>query len=105
MTYLESPDGHERRQRMAACDIQCAWYQYYATQSFVNPRELLSAWMPYYRDLLNKGKQPVFAASPIAPRDPRDLIHAQIVQESAIRGLPASESLIELPTIDGSRHP
>src|SRR5439155_346957 len=37
MTYLESPDGHERRQRMAACDIQCAWYQYYATQSFVNP--------------------------------------------------------------------
>src|SRR5439155_1190002 len=69
MTYLESPDARERRQRMAACDIQCAWYQYYATQSFVNPRELLSAWMPYYRDLLNKGKQPVFAASPIAPRD------------------------------------
>src|SRR5207245_9445546 len=44
MTYLESPDGHERRVRMAACDIQCAWYQYYATQAFVNPSEILSAW-------------------------------------------------------------
>jgi hypothetical protein len=105
MTYIESPDAHERRQRMAACDIQCAWYQYYATQSFVNPRELLSAWMPYYRDLLNGGKQPVFAASPFAPKDPRDLIHSQIMQETSLRGLPGAGDLVELPTLEAPRHP
>src|SRR5206468_538875 len=79
MTYLESPDGHERRQRMAACDIQCAWYQYYATQAFVNPREILSAWMPYYRDLLNGGKQPMAVAPAFAPRSFEDLAHMQIL--------------------------
>jgi len=71
---------------MAACDIQCAWYQYYATSSFINPRELLSAWMPYYRDLVNKGKQPVAVAPSIAPH-PTDLAHMQILQESAMKGL------------------
>ncbi|HYU07690.1 MAG TPA: radical SAM protein [Thermoplasmata archaeon] len=101
MTYLESPDARERRQRMAACDIQCAWYQYYATQSFVNPRELLSAWMPYYRDLLNGGKQPTFAAPAFAPKDPRDLIHSQILQESAMKGLdPVDDGLVHLPTLE-----
>jgi len=101
MTYLESPDGHERRQRMAACDIQCAWYQYYATQAFVNPRELLSAWMPYYRDLLNGGKQPMFAAPAVMPKDPRELIHAQILQETAMNGLGHREDAwMDLPTLD-----
>src|SRR5438876_945463 len=99
MTYLESDDAHERRGRMAACDIQCAWYQYYATQSFVNPRELLSAWMPYYRDLLNKGKQPVFAAPAMRPVDPQAMIHAQILQESAMKGASSSGGLVDLPTI------
>jgi len=100
MTYLESDDARERRGRMAACDIQCAWYQYYATQSFVNPRELLSAWMPYYRDLLNKGKQPVFAAPAMRPVDPQAMIHAQILQESAMKGPSAPDGLVELPTIE-----
>src|SRR5437899_5767786 len=100
MTYLESPDGHERRVRMAACDIQCAWYQYYATQAFVNPREILSAWMPYYRDLLNRGKQPVAVAPPVTPKSVTDLTHLQILQESAIKGLdlPVGASL-ELPIL------
>src|SRR5438876_11964657 len=104
MTYLESPDGHERRQRMAACDIQRGWYQYYATQSFVNPRELRSAWMPYYRDLLNKGKQPVFAAPAMRSVDPQAMTHAQILQESAMNGVtPRNDSLMELPTIEAPR--
>jgi hypothetical protein len=61
--------------------------------------------MPYYRDLLNKGKQPVFAAPAIAPRDPRDLIHSQIMQETSIRGLPGAGDLVELPTFEAPRHP
>ncbi|HYY48140.1 MAG TPA: hypothetical protein VFA17_05585, partial [Thermoplasmata archaeon] len=74
----------------------------YATQSFVNPRELLSAWMPYYRDLLNKGTQPVFAAPAIRPVDPQAMIHAQILQESARNGTSfGSGSVVELPTIEG----
>src|SRR2546428_13824413 len=68
MPYPQSPVGHERRVRMAACDIQCAWYQYYSTQAFVNPREILSAWMPYYRDLLNGGRQPIAVAPAFSPR-------------------------------------
>src|SRR3989442_1190084 len=100
MTYVESPDGHERRVRMAACDIQCAWYQYYATQAFVNPREILSAWMPYYRDLLNGGKQPMAVAPAFAPRSIEDLAHMQIRQESAMKGLGAADDpMLELPTI------
>src|SRR5437899_2280203 len=101
MTYLESPDGHERRVRMAACDIQCAWYQYYATQAFVNPREILSAWMPYYRDLLNRGKQPVAVAPPVMPKSVTDLTHLQILQESAIKGLDLPlEASLELPILE-----
>jgi len=85
---------------MAACDIQCAWYQYYATQAFVNPREILSAWMPYYRDLLNGGKQPLAVAPAFAPRSIGDLAHAQILQESAMKGLDLSGPPgLELPMI------
>ena len=106
MTYLESPDGHERRLRMAACDIQCASYQYYATQAFVNPREILSAWMPYYRDLLNGGKQPMAVAPAFAPRSIGDLAHAQILQESAMKGLDFSgPPAMELPMIQSPPHP
>src|SRR2546427_5675945 len=76
---------------MAACDIQCAWYQYYATEAFVNPREMLSAWMPCYRDLLNGGKQPMAVAPAFAPRSIEDLAHMQIRQESAMKGLGAAE--------------
>jgi hypothetical protein len=101
MTYLETPDARERRQRMAACDIQCAWYQYYATQAFVNPRELLSAWMPYYRDLLNGGKQPISVAPAVMPRSIEDLSHQLILQESAMKGLDSSFGpVVDLPTLD-----
>jgi MoaA/NifB/PqqE/SkfB family radical SAM enzyme len=104
MSYLGSADARERRQRMAACDIQCAWYQYYATQSFVNPREILSAWMPYYRDLLNGGQQPIAAAPAFGPRSPQDLAHLQIMQESARRGLDAGDpSTVELPVFEAPK--
>ena len=83
MGYITSPDAFERRRKMAACDIQCAWYQYYATSSFVSPRELASAWMPYFRDLVNGGKQPV-ATKPVMPMvSTSDLAHANILKESA----------------------
>ena len=91
LTYVESPDAGERRARMAACDLQCAWYQYYATQSFVNPRELLSAWAPYYRDLINGGRQPIALIPSMPTLGPADRSHQAILQESAMKG-----------TLDGS---
>ena len=103
MTYLRSADAAERRRRMAACDVRCAWYQYFATQSFVSPRELLSAWMPYYRDLVGGGRQPVVSAPALAPRR-EDLVHLQILQESSQPGrdaptdpVPAGAGLLEEP--------
>src|SRR6266566_2040025 len=66
----------------------------------VNPREILSAWMPYYRDLLNGGKQPLAVAPAFAPRSIGDLAHAQILQESAMKGLDLSGPPgLELPMI------
>lgn len=86
MGYVTSPDALERRRKMAACDIQCAWYQYYATSSFVSPRELASAWMPYFRDLVNGGRQPL-ATKPVMPMiSTSDLAHANILKESAYLG-------------------
>jgi len=100
MTYLRTPDAAERRHKMATCDVQCAWYQYYATQSFVNPRELMSAWMPYYRDLVGGGRQSMAAAPTIAPR-PADLAHLQILQESAQKGLDPSQGPgVPLPMLE-----
>ena len=75
LTYVESRDAEERRARMAACDLQCAWYQYYATQSFVNPREVLSAWAPYYRDLINGGKQPMAVVPAMPSLSPVERAH------------------------------
>jgi MoaA/NifB/PqqE/SkfB family radical SAM enzyme len=59
MEYLESEEAAQRRRHMASCDLRCGWYQYFATQSFVSPREVISAWSPYFRDILNGGRQPV----------------------------------------------
>jgi hypothetical protein len=57
--------------------------------------------MPYYRDLLNGGKQPMFAGPPVMPKDPRELIHSQILQETAMKGLgPAQDALMDLPTLE-----
>lgn len=82
MEYLVSEDAARRRRQMAACDIQCGWYQYFATRSFVNPSELLSAWMPYFRDLLNRGKQPVATVPAAPPVSVRDRAHMEMVRES-----------------------
>jgi len=58
MEYLESPEAAERRQKMAACDLRCAWYQYFATKSFVEPAEMISALSPYLENLVAGGRQP-----------------------------------------------
>jgi MoaA/NifB/PqqE/SkfB family radical SAM enzyme len=100
MPYLTSMDAFERRRKMAACDIQCAWYQYYATSSFVSPREIASAWMPYFRDLVNGGKQPV-ATKPVMPMvSTSDLAHANILKESAYAGAMDDSNLIPAESLD-----
>ncbi len=82
MEYLESEDAAKRRHRMARCDIRCGWYQYFATQSFVSPSEIMSAWMPYFRDILNGGRQPVTPAPSAPPRSRRAVIHLEAMRES-----------------------
>jgi MoaA/NifB/PqqE/SkfB family radical SAM enzyme len=58
MDYLQSDEARELRAKMATCQRQCGWYQYYATNSFTSPREFLSAVKPYYDDLfLNNGRK------------------------------------------------
>ncbi len=57
MNYLESQEASERRKNMASCNKRCAWYQYFATRSFVDPFEIFSAIGPYIRNVVNGGKQ------------------------------------------------
>jgi len=59
MEYLVSEEAAERRRQMARCDLGCAWYQYFATKSFVEPMEMLSALSPYVRNMVEGGRQPV----------------------------------------------
>jgi len=49
---------------------------------------------------LNKGKQPVFAAPAMRPVDPQAMIHAQILQETAMKGISSLDGLVELPTME-----
>lgn len=83
MGYLESKDAARRRREMAGCEIRCGWYQYFATQSFVNPSEILSAWMPYFRDILGGGRQPVMTVPSMPRPDSRELTHLEMMRESA----------------------
>lgn len=83
MEYLQSADAVERRRRMAACDIRCGWYQYYATQSFVSPSEIASAWMPYFRDILNGGRQPVTPVKTVSRGTTSVRAHTDMMRESA----------------------
>ncbi len=88
MEYLESPEATELRRQMSVCDIRCGWYQYFATQSFVNPSEILSAWMPYFRDVLNGGRQPV-AATQLMPRlDHRGITHVELLRNTPSSQMP-----------------
>jgi MoaA/NifB/PqqE/SkfB family radical SAM enzyme len=57
--FLDSPRAVELRKEMKACDANCGWYQYYATQSFTSIGETIGSLRPYFRDMLNGGRQPV----------------------------------------------
>ncbi len=52
LEFLSSKAAAEARQKMYACDRQCHWYQYFATDSFVSLRSGLSALEPYLQDIL-----------------------------------------------------
>lgn len=52
--YLESYHAKLRRQEMATCERACGWYQYFATHSFVNPREMVAAFGPYLGEFLGQ---------------------------------------------------
>jgi MoaA/NifB/PqqE/SkfB family radical SAM enzyme len=56
--FLGSPRAAELRTEMKACDANCGWYQYYATQSFTSIGETIGSLRPYFRDILNGGRQP-----------------------------------------------
>lgn len=50
--FLRSARAVECRQKMRECERNCHWYQYFATDSFVSPRSMLSALEPYLSDIL-----------------------------------------------------
>jgi MoaA/NifB/PqqE/SkfB family radical SAM enzyme len=52
LEFVASSRARESRQRMDQCDIQCHWYQYFATDSFVSLRDGFSALQPYVSDIL-----------------------------------------------------
>jgi len=52
MDFLESEKANECRGRMRGCQVNCHWYQYYATDSFVSIRSSLSALKPYMDGLI-----------------------------------------------------
>ncbi len=52
MKFLDSDNAMECRERMRECEVNCHWYQYYATDSFVSLRSSLSSLTPYLTDLI-----------------------------------------------------
>ncbi len=52
MEFLSSDRASECRERMKTCNLNCHWYQYFATDSFVSLRGGLSALRPYMDDLI-----------------------------------------------------
>ncbi len=52
LEFVASPKAREYRERMNKCDLQCHWYQYFATDSFVSIRDGFSALQPYVSDIL-----------------------------------------------------
>jgi len=53
LSFVASPKAREYRERMNRCDLQCHWYQYFATDSFVSLRDGVSALQPYVSDILS----------------------------------------------------
>ncbi len=49
--FVRSPRAGECRAKMRLCERQCHWYQYFATDSFVSPKSMLSALGPYLSDI------------------------------------------------------
>lgn len=52
MGFLESGKAGLCRQKMAECDVNCHWYQYFATDSFVSLKNGYSALEPYIQSLI-----------------------------------------------------
>jgi hypothetical protein len=52
MEFLVSDAANECRERMRKCEINCHWYQYHATDSFLSMRASLSAIRPYVNNLI-----------------------------------------------------
>lgn len=52
MSFLASEKAKECREKMRGCDINCHWYQYFATDSFLSLRGSLSAIRPYMDNLI-----------------------------------------------------
>ena len=47
MGFLGTEKARECREKMKSCDIDCHWYQYFATDSFLSLRSGISALRPY----------------------------------------------------------
>ena len=52
LEFLKSTKAVDARVKMDECERQCHWYQYFATDSFVSPRSVLSALEPYMSNIL-----------------------------------------------------
>lgn len=52
MRFLDSDSAKICRERMKQCEINCHWYQYFATESFVSLRNGLSSLSPYLADII-----------------------------------------------------
>lgn len=52
MKFLDSDEARESRVKMKGCEVNCHWYQYFATESFVSLKSGLSSVRPYLTDLI-----------------------------------------------------
>jgi MoaA/NifB/PqqE/SkfB family radical SAM enzyme len=52
MGFLSTDRARECREKMKSCNINCHWYQYCATDSFLSLRSGVSALRPYLDDLI-----------------------------------------------------
>jgi len=52
MGFIGTEKARECREKMKACDVNCHWYQYFATDSFLSIRSGISALKPYFADML-----------------------------------------------------
>jgi MoaA/NifB/PqqE/SkfB family radical SAM enzyme len=52
MEFLRSGEAELARQKMAECQRNCGWYQYFATDIFTSPLNLYDGIRPYFRVLI-----------------------------------------------------